>query len=72
MNPRDIRRVPNSITFCGPNLSMNQPTKGDITPVSVRCRDMAAEVVALLQPNCSTIGSKNAPKPCQKVPEVYA
>ena len=72
MKPRPVAKIPAIITLRGPYLSMNHPTKGEIIPDSVRWRDTAPEVRARLQPNCSTIGSKKAPKPCQKAPEVYA
>ena len=70
MKPSAVRNVPNSMTSRGPNLSMNQPTNGEIAPDSVRWRDIAPAVSARLQPNCSMMGSKNAPKPCQNVPDV--
>ncbi len=59
------------MTRLGPSRSMNHPTKGEIIPDSVRWIETAADVVARPQPNWSTIGSKKAPKPCQKVPDVY-
>ena len=70
MKPSPVTIIPASITLRGPNLSMNQPTKGEIMPDSVRWIETAADVTARLQPNCSIMGSKNAPNPCQKVPEV--
>ena len=72
INPNPVIIIPISITFLGPNLFMKNPTNGDIIPDSVLCIDITPDVIALLHPKCITIGSKNAPKPCLKVPDVYA
>ena len=72
INPNPVIIIPISITFLGPNLFMKNPTNGDIIPDSVLCRDITPDVIALLHPKCITIGSKNAPNPCQNVPDVYA
>ena len=72
MNARPVRNTPKIMRRRGPKRLSRTPTKGEMRPLSVLWRESTPAVAPRLQPNCSMMGSKKAPKPCQKTAEVYA